>query len=157
MKVRKIASLASAIALAATLVACGSGKLNTSMTNEGAVQIEAEKANAATTVTAGTISVADDECIVICPALKEGFIRVTIETGDGKTKVYDKDVSGSDFFSVDAAPDTYEVVTSAEDATGCVVVFTSKKNDLATTNDALAQALAEVGVSQETISTITSK
>ena len=156
MKTQRIAMVAAAFALATTLGACGKGTLSTNMTNEGAVEIVAKEADIATTTTAGSITVAEGECIVISPVVEEGFIRVTIETGDGKVTVYDKDVTGTEYFTVDAEPGIYDVVTAAENATGHVVILTAQPSEAGTVEQ-VAQVFSEAGVKSEYVEALTSK
>ena len=156
MKTRRIATVVAALALATTLGACGKGTLSTNMTNEGAVEIVAKEADIATTTTAGSITVDEGQCIVISPVVEEGFIRVTIETGDGKVTVYDKDVTGTEYFTVDADPGIYDVVTAAENATGHVVILTAEQAKLGTPEQ-VAQVFSDAGVKSEFVEALTSK
>ena len=156
MKTRSIATAVAVLVLAITLGACGKGTLSTNMTNEGAVEIVAKEADIATTTTAGSITVDEGQCIVISPVVEEGFIRVTIETGDGKVTVYDKDVTGTEYFTVDADPGIYDVVTAAENATGHVVILTADQAKVATPEQ-VAQVFSDAGVKPEYVEALTSK
>lgn len=144
MKSFKLASFATAFALAASLAACGAGTFHTDVDENGKIEITAEHATNPQTTNITSISVNAGECIVVNPLLESGSIHLTIEDGTGATKVFDGDVDGKIMFTVDAEPGIYEVVVSPSAATGTMSILTGDPEALGQADAALDE-LVESG------------
>ena len=150
MRAPKLASAVAAFALAASLVACGGGPASYGhelLDEAEGIRVTAENAdNTHTATTDGAFELEQGDVIVISPFLDKGSIHVTITSADGKKTVYDDDADGKVMYTVAAEPGTYNVTTTANNATGWMTIFAESSQDLAEQNAALADKLEEDGV-----------
>lgn len=99
------------------------------------IRVTAENAGTdQTATTADAITVNEGDGIMISPFTQQGSFHLTITSADGKTSVYDDDVSGQVLFMIDAAPGTYNVTTCGNNTTGWMTVFSRNKADEAKLN-----------------------
>jgi len=156
MRAPKLASAVAAFALAASLVACGGGgpaSYGHELLDEAVgIRVTAENAdNTHTATTEGALDVKDGDVIVISPFLDKGSIHVTITSQDGKTIVYDDDADGKVMYNVEAAPGTYNVTTTANNATGWVTIFAESAKEQAEQNAALVEELKNKNADEDVI------
>lgn len=155
MRAPKLASAVAAFALAASLVACGGGPASYGhelLDEADGIRVTAENADSThTATTEGALEVEAGDVIIISPFLDKGSIHVTITSKDGKTTVYDADAEGKVMYDVQAAPGTYNVTTTANNATGWVTIFAQSAQELADQNASLVEELKNKGVDDETV------
>jgi len=152
MKTYKIAAALSALALATTLVACGSPSSyeQTLLDEASGIKVTAENASAGSSaVTENAITVEEGDVIVISPFTQNGSFHLTITSQDGKTTVYDDDASGKVLFSIEAEPGVYNVTTSSNGVTGWMTVFAESQDDINEQDEALEDAFEREGVEGE--------
>jgi hypothetical protein len=158
MRAPKLASAVAAFALAASLVACGGGPASYGhelLDEAEGIRVTAENAdNTHTATTDGAFELEQGDVIVISPFLDKGSIHVTITSADGKKTVYDDDADGKVMYTVAAEPGTYNVTTTANNATGWMTIFAESSQDLAEQNAALTEKLEEGGVDPDTIADV---
>ena len=144
---KKITSAVAALALALTLGACSSTSSSyaqETLDEVSGIKVEAENAGTdSNATTEGTITVEEGDTIVISPNIEKGSIHLTITSEDGKTTVFDDDVSGKVMFTQAAKPGVYNVTTSGNGATGEMMVFAQSQDELAKQNADLADAIED--------------
>ncbi|MBO7674328.1 MAG: hypothetical protein J6S63_04905 [Atopobiaceae bacterium] len=154
MRAPKLASAVAAFALTASLVACGGGPASYGhelLDEAEGIRVTAENAdNTHTATTDGAFDLEAGDVIVISPFLEKGSIHVTITSQDGKT-VYDDDADGKIMYSVEAEPGSYNVTTTANNATGWMTIFSESSQEIADQDAALVEELKEHGVDEETV------
>ena len=143
----KITSAVAALALALTLGACTSSSsayAQYTLDDVSGIKVEAENADEdSSATTEGAITVEEGDTIVISPNIEKGSIHLTITSEDGKTTVYDDDVSGKVMFTQAAKPGVYNVTTSGNGTTGEMTVFAQSQDELAKQDADLAEAIEE--------------
>ena len=144
---KKITSAVAALALALTLGACSSTSSSyaqQTLDEVSGIKVEAENAGSdSSATTEGAITVEEGDTIVISPNIEKGSIHLTITSEDGKTTVFDDDVSGKVMFTQAAKPGVYNVTTSGNGATGEMMVFAQSQDELAKQNADLADAIED--------------
>ena len=143
---KKITSAVAALALALTLGACSSSSSYAQQTLDevSGIKVEAENAGSdSSATTEGAITVEEGDTIVISPNIEKGSFHLTITSEDGKTTVFDDDVSGKVMFTQAAEPGVYNVTTNGNGTTGEMTVFAQSQDELAKQNADLADAIEE--------------
>lgn len=144
-----------ALVLVFMLVGCG-GKSSLeieTLDEASGVRVTAENAGKDQVVDSeGAITVTDGDVIIVSPCLDKGAFHLTITSADGKTTVFDDDVTGRVMFQTEAAPDTYNVTVSGAGATGWMTVFATSADEIAQEDASLAEALEGAGVDPSLLS-----
>ena len=144
---KKITSAVAVLALALTLGACSSTSSSyaqETLDEVSGIKVEAENAGSdSSATTEGAITVEEGDTIVISPNIEKGSFHLTITSEDGKTTVFDDDVSGKVMFTQAAEPGVYNVTTNGNGTTGEMTVFAQSQDELAKQNADLADAIEE--------------
>lgn len=152
MKLGRIASVVMATVLAMTLAACGgaSSYSQESLEDAKGIKVTAENAGSDSgAYTESAITVEDGDVIVISPCMDKGSFHLTIVSDDDDSTLYDEDVDGRVFFTIEAEPGTYSVKTSGNKATGWMTVFAESSEELAEQDASLAEALEDAKAETE--------